>query len=240
MKMILELSDQVFKKYVSEFDALSTDTHRLKTLAGQLQDGKLNVRLIEATQGFILNNPSFMFHGAALLVHVTDWMRSKPKREMTLFVNKVIDHFVELHRVQYPNVETCRKGCSFCCYQQVQVTEPEGQILSDLIKKDPSIVSMKRLALHKSWQKNEKGSAWTEPDFSLRRCPFLSDDNLCNVYKHRPAACRNHRSIDPPHLCDEKAIGNHPIRFINQFEIGVLMNALVNLYDLKPMAHSIN
>lgn len=238
--MILGLSDQVYRKYVSEFDRLPSDRVRLESLMTQLKAGKLNVRLIEATQGFILNNPSFTFQGAALLVHVTDWMRSKPKREMTLFVNMVIDHFAAVHRTQHPGVETCTKGCAFCCYQQVQVTKPEGEILSDLIKKDPSIVSKDRLALHKSWPKNDKGSAWTEPDFNLRRCPFLSDENLCNVYQHRPAACRNHRSIDPPSFCDEQAIDNQPVRFINQFEIGVLMNALVNLYDLKPMAHQIN
>lgn len=67
----------------------------------------------------------------------------------------------------------CKKSCSFCCVDSVEITSDE----KDLLKDAPII--------------NKKGPA----------CPLLDLNKTCSVYDKRPAACRNREVVSLPALC---------------------------------------
>ncbi|MBX3171841.1 MAG: YkgJ family cysteine cluster protein [Candidatus Eremiobacteraeota bacterium] len=76
----------------------------------------------------------------------------------------------------------CRSGCSWCCYEQLQVH------ILDAVAVAASLSSPLDYRLE------------TRDSHEIRRifrpCPFLSEEQTCTVYKHRPLPCRAHHSVD--------------------------------------------
>ncbi|MDB5942039.1 MAG: hypothetical protein JWQ13_1605 [Ramlibacter sp.] len=69
----------------------------------------------------------------------------------------------------------CTTGCSACCYQPVQVTLQEAQVIAR--------ETGARMQAPASWS--------TEADMRHvgQACPFLKEAR-CTIYQHRPMACR--------------------------------------------------
>jgi len=107
---------------------------------------------------------------------------------------------LELTKKQEGRVPSCFKGCAHCCHIQVAATEWETQTVLDYMDhagiefEEKDIQKLERLALVKS-----DHEYMVHPD---RRCVFLGDDNLCQIYEVRPSACRNYYVFTPPEECD--------------------------------------
>jgi Fe-S-cluster containining protein len=98
----------------------------------------------------------------------------------------------------------CKKGCSLCCKNLVPLSDPEALWLNEEISRMP-IYEQK--VLHRSIEfARRKLLATQPPDFSEKNskqdisnwyaglnltCPFLAE-NVCDIYKSRPLACREH------------------------------------------------
>lgn len=76
----------------------------------------------------------------------------------------------------------CRAGCSWCCYEQLQV-----HILD-------AVAVAASLSAPLDYQLETRTSSEVKRIF--RACPFLSEEKTCSVYEHRPLPCRAHHSVD--------------------------------------------
>ena len=81
----------------------------------------------------------------------------------------------------------CEKGCSHCCHIDVLVTSVEAQYIHRNLGIAPR-------AGH---------SISTGHSEAKRPCPFLSNNNCCSIYEHRPFACRTYFAVDDPALCED-------------------------------------
>jgi Fe-S-cluster containining protein len=96
----------------------------------------------------------------------------------------------------------CRRGCSYCCYQIFQITEPEAAVISRAVRLMPpedrdDLQARARAYLpRREALLREHGliEAWGHlpPEGTRLACPALSDDGACRIYEHRPLICRKY------------------------------------------------
>ncbi|SFN06166.1 Putative zinc-or iron-chelating domain-containing protein [Chryseobacterium oleae] len=111
----------------------------------------------------------------------------------------------------------CNVGCSFCCYQLIEVFDFEKQAIKNAVNKlSDEMKAIIKLNLE-SWfnffnQNTPENKVLDEKDTIVRlmeldlsnkhQCPLLVD-NLCAIYSNRPLACRVHVVESKPELCDK-------------------------------------
>lgn len=101
----------------------------------------------------------------------------------------------------------CGKGCSDCCHALFDVTLVEAMYINSKFNEKFSGLERSRILeradqadrqIHKIKRKVYKASKEGRPVTEILqevskarvRCPMLSDDNLCEMYEHRPLTCR--------------------------------------------------
>lgn len=87
---------------------------------------------------------------------------------------------------------TCAKGCNFCCYLHVDISEREAALLAPH-------VTPEREAQLKS-QAGVNLSDWQSLPYKSRKCAFL-ENGECSVYEQRPSSCRKYYVATDPKLC---------------------------------------
>ena len=118
-----------------------------------------------------------------------------------------VDSMVERIRSEYPEEVTCELGCTDCCYAMFDLTlieamylnkqfqenlseEPRSRILEEADRADREAYRIKR-KMYKEHQKGVPDEAIFEEVGKKRlRCPLLTDNNDCILYKYRPITCR--------------------------------------------------
>lgn len=95
----------------------------------------------------------------------------------------------------------CRRGCTFCCHSQVEVSIVEAIAIADVIAADPDLCANVRAAAPKV-----RGLSALARMQAHIPCPLLRDD-ACGVYADRPRSCRALTSYDVAACKDEFA---HP------------------------------
>lgn len=118
------------------------------------------------------------------LAQAMSMQNTKTPPEMVSEYFKVFDMYTETETKK--QAVSCRKGCSFCCFVPLQITEAEGHILAKHLTEE--IVE----TLKEQKQLDPKAP---------RPCVFLRDQE-CSVYQDRPLACRSHLVASPPENCD--------------------------------------
>lgn len=117
---------------------------------------------------------------------------------------------------------SCGAGCCHCCRAPVPVAQAEALHLTGLVESMPS---RRRAAIEQRFAEaverleedhlleeliGRMGSGHPSPGAELTaavqerwiRCPFL-EEQLCSIYAHRPAVCREHLVVSPPRHCAE-------------------------------------
>jgi len=78
---------------------------------------------------------------------------------------------------------TCGKGCHYCCsLKKIQIFELEVLFIQKYAKKKPRDILL------------------VQRDFEHQACPFLVE-GCCEIYSHRPYACRKHFSMVSARWC---------------------------------------
>lgn len=125
---------------------------------------------------------------------------------------------------------TCKKSCAFCCYMEVAVTNDEADLLIEFAKEKNIPIDVPRL---------EKQMNWESASYQDRKCVFLGDDNLCQVYENRPMACRKYFVADDPKKCDTK---DYPETLIQRFSVTlaeIIASGIYCLVGSKIMAKAL-
>lgn len=141
--------------------------------------------------------------------------------------HNALDEQIETKKTKVPGLAkeiTCKKGCSQCCYLNVDISRDEAALLKAVIEEDNIVIDMSSLRLQAE-DKSKTGK---------RRCVFLDKSDLCMVYEYRPAACRKLLVITDPELCDIKTI-NKVGRFVD-WHIEVIASAILNGSKSGPLS----
>ena len=168
----------------------------------------------------IYNNMSFTQLKAAkevleaLRIQIFKWKR--PLIELQKLY-KQID--AEVNEAGIPGSASCKKGCSFCCYINVDVSIMEASLLTPYVRKQDRELMDK--------QKNLSFIQFNELPYTDRKCIFL-EDNKCRAYNDRPLACRTHFVGSLAQKCDTSG---------KDQETQILTNGIISL--LRDSFHSV-
>ncbi len=102
----------------------------------------------------------------------------------------------------------CKPGCAECCENIVTVTLIEAAVIlrtdegqKIFQEKNEHIVSLSNLFLRRD--PVTRLSPWKKLN---EKCPFLGEQNVCEIYSARPFNCRTHLATKP---CDPEVGSNH-------------------------------
>jgi hypothetical protein len=115
-------------------------------------------------------------------------------------IHKAIDNSIEETINDSADAVSCGKSCSFCCYQQVDITDDEATLITEYSKEIGLEIP------YNSLERQEK-EKYIDLPFQDKKCVFLNEKDDCSIYEHRPSACRKLLSVSEPILCD---IEKHP------------------------------
>ncbi|MGM0453432.1 MAG: YkgJ family cysteine cluster protein [Thermodesulfobacteriota bacterium] len=107
----------------------------------------------------------------------------------------------------HPDLVLCEPKCTDCCYALFDLTLVEalylnyhfknhfsGQAMEAMLEKanraDRKIYKLKKQAYDATKEGRDEGEVVEEMAKERVRCPLLNDNNLCDLYPHRPIACR--------------------------------------------------
>jgi Fe-S-cluster containining protein len=111
--------------------------------------------------------------------------------QILLILNQLV--FQDIKRSPHKDDIICRKGCSFCCKQNVDISEEEGYLLLTYARQKGIYID--RQYLKKQNAVKDKMAIAFDP--TVNSCVFLDKDKgECKVYTVRPASCRNFYSVD--------------------------------------------
>jgi len=145
-------------------------------------------------------------------------------------VHKSIDACIEeAIEEKEDEVVSCGNGCSFCCFQQVDISDDEATLLTDYsreIEKEIDYDTLKRQLAAEDY-----GSL----PIKDRRCVFLEVDS-CSVYEHRPSACRKLIVVSDANLCDTEKNKGAEVKKLVNLEAEVMTSASLNFRESGSMA----
>ena len=126
---------------------------------------------------------------------------------------------------------SCKKGCAFCCHIEVQVTRDEAEVLAGLVREGIVEIDRDRLGRQAALSDFEKGQTVKEA-----ACVFLTSQNTCGVYEHRPMACRSYGVASPPQFCDTETYPDYDwIEVAVSNKIEVVQTAMRNAVHSGPL-----
>jgi len=147
--------------------------------------------------------------------------KNVPPMEAVKSLYKMVDD--EISKIDKSNM-SCKKGCYFCCHDEVVMSEMEASYFLEKI--DGVEVDEKVLSLQNSV------NDFTKLKWADMKCPLLDKNGECKVYENRPLICRTINSIDDPQLCKEKKL--HPQLY--RIEIASIQMVLIMLSNMKNVS----
>jgi Fe-S-cluster containining protein len=144
--------------------------------------------------------------------------------------HQAINELVKDAMAQDEHKPSCKKGCSWCCYIDVEITVDEAELLLRhvITKKIP----IDWYAVRRQAETKIKELPWKQ-----RACVFLDrDSHECKVYEHRPMVCRKYFVVSDAAKCNSKKYpgGETMVMGINQAEL--MASAAYTLIKTGPMA----
>jgi Fe-S-cluster containining protein len=148
-------------------------------------------------------------------------------------IHRAVDQSLQSQIKQATEFEvSCGKGCSFCCFLRVDISNDEADLLTEYAKEQRVEIDYDKL---------KKQITHDNDDFMKlpakdRKCVFLSDNGSCRVYKHRPNSCRKLIVVSDPKNCDtENNLGAQVGKLVD-VEAEVLTAAALNATASGSMA----
>lgn len=124
---------------------------------------------------------------------------------------------------------SCKKGCSFCCYIHVDISDTEAQILAPKVTPDMAIELLN--------QAPHNLATWSMMPYKERKCVFLKN-NECSVYEDRPLACRKYVVVSPAKKCNTEFEVNTTLG-VGMFQAEAATSAVYLKYGIGSMARQL-
>ncbi len=113
---------------------------------------------------------------------------------MSEFVREFYDVFDDAVVQEQPLV-SCRKGCHFCCRQNVHAYRAEAAVIAAYCQE-------KGIDISKDYLTEQLKYGWRElAKTEVGWCVFLRNGE-CSIYPVRPISCRGYFVVSPPKKCD--------------------------------------
>lgn len=155
------------------------------------------------------NQPEFM-HIVQTVLNKLQKISGHLKRSK--LVHQLIDDYnseVFSHPV-VKELSPCKMGCSFCCHTQVSITEDEAEVLVQRVQEG---IAIDKERLERQMVAGNDPNSFFRLNHLDRRCVFLNDEGVCNVYKDRPSVCRTNAVVGEASQCDTTK-GIQPTRLV--------------------------
>ena len=111
----------------------------------------------------------------------------------------LVAHRLANNSIQQSNTQSsCSRGCSACCFFEVEITTDEGILLTALINGG---IEIDQARLNNQAARAKKSPEWGKFLNESNRCIFLGPDQTCRIYDFRPLVCRKHMVSSPPSDC---------------------------------------
>lgn len=123
---------------------------------------------------------------------------------------------------------SCKKGCAWCCHQEVFAITHEFLYLHEYVKSHLSEAERKRVLERAREKVKLTMNKALEEQLKIRSaCPFL-DSGSCMVYEARPMACRIYLSASESSCRKEHDHPNDRRNFPGLFEFPLLAGRMMN------------
>lgn len=135
----------------------------------------------------------------------TDRLKKIKGKKRAKYFYREIDKAVSEDTKSYSQVPgakpiTCKKGCSHCCYMNIDVFREEATLLAGKIRSG-------EISYNEPEFDAQKNMSCEDFHGNPRPCIFLKN-NTCSIYEHRPSTCRKYFVVSDPKKC---LIGDTPI-----------------------------
>lgn len=147
--------------------------------------------------GSVIENWPAKAHDQVLLMiegRATQFRSFSKQGSETDFVKAFYEVFDETLADQ-KTLTSCRKGCFFCCRQNVAIYKAEASLIAEYCQEHD--ISIPRDYLLQQLKHGWKEIAKAEVGW----CVFLKEGE-CSIYPVRPLSCRKYHVVSPPALCD--------------------------------------
>jgi Fe-S-cluster containining protein len=110
----------------------------------------------------------------------------------------IYENYAEQMQV-FQRAAVCKKGCDYCCthYGNLDITTLEGLSILKHVERMPRPLQIR---IQNAADRNKKQKEKRKP----AKCPFLSPEKSCEIYRSRPLSCRQLYSIA---VCDKSGPG---------------------------------
>lgn len=164
-----------------------------------------------------------------LLNNYTDQLRKLStinRFDTTKEVHKALDGFFDRTPEESKQQIKCSKGCTACCYIELDVSGDEAALIINYCKENNIDIDIDYL---------KKQAAAGRKIFSeFSRCVFLKD-TLCSIYPVRPVSCRKHFVTTDPALCDFSKNIAHDIGRYFDLNSEILASAMLNVEETTSL-----
>ncbi len=135
--------------------------------------------------------------------HITQNLQTNLKdyANLLFYIDKIMDMI-------YPYTD-CHKGCDYCCYMSVAISEFEADYIKQYVNKNWSKEEKNKLHSKIKKLKREHIEIFnpvflaTETHTQVRvPCIFLKN-GCCSIYPCRPTICRTYVSLTPSEICHD-------------------------------------
>jgi Fe-S-cluster containining protein len=147
-------------------------------------------------------------------------------------VSSMIDESIE----ESKEVVTCGRGCSFCCFQRVDISDDEATLILSYTKEIGFEINYDVLKKQAETKDEKEFNALTPID---RRCTFLNKDGECSIYEHRPSSCRKLIVMTEPAFCDTVNDAGKQIGKLVNLEAEVITASSLNVRESGSLAEMI-
>lgn len=147
------------------------------------------------------------------------------------YLQEALKKQVEENDARGDHTVSCSKGCSHCCYQNVDITDDEAQLITDYAEEEGIAIDIDHLARQLVAKQTGGNDGFNKLPYADRACVFLDDEGGCQIYKYRPLVCRKLLVASDPEQCDtKKGFGGMVTRLVGM-EAEVITCAVMNGCD---------
>ncbi len=125
----------------------------------------------------------------------------------------------------------CRKGCSHCCHEPVEIWPHEAALLVEGAREAGVEMDQSRLERQSQYTID----TWRQQPAADTACVFLGDDGACKVYEFRPNACRKLLVVTDPELCNGEKHRPDSVGRWFSWEAEILESAALEIFGAALM-----